>query len=1471
MNLGKKARRTASITNIPTCGGDAKSGLAPSVGGAYSLASAGPSMRRAINTSSWPVNCQAAIGAGYPLQHNPACSGGVGDRARNTPCNPSGGSRSYSSTAPPTTGHLFTLGTTAVSVDAHILQVAGLNSLIAGTVGDKDGTKFFGDGSGISGVTAAKAVVQSAATDGTEYTLVMSDIDASGAQLVGAAGLKFEPGSATLYGVSKVLDANGGSAIHGATGPTGPSGDITASSYAYGSLVTPPASTSALIHLPTAGQIAIKSTASGAAYIAAGDTIPSDSLVVISAFASDGADVAAMMNYLNAVKSPTSKGALVIIGSVEANGTLVEQRVELNITAVAASDVQGQNLPGDAATHWKAGSGTGEAFAFTLTCDVITQPPNDGVGSGPYKVNVVTSGVQGPIGPTGATGAVGATGATGPSNGWTQVGATGQQVDYLCSLADRVAIGTLAQTYPESALLVAGTYGASPTQIGVHAGANVQGGGAYSDAGLNLCFEPGSGTGGAYGKGSVGFWSSASSTDPVAAIEVNRTTAQGYGLRLEINNNSAITSDPSGNVAVGAAASGFPAVDPPVLYACVPAAATGDVAAAFMTEKTAAPAGLSLAAKNGGNPMHLRSGYSDGSGVEQPGEILSLNPAAAGATFPLVFGGQLYMAGSSAGAPGRGVYIDPVGNVGLGKGGSLGATDLPSATLEYPLVVQGGTGAQGVPTDLSGTAIFKGSGDGIAAAIALESGGGSGTSYGGLYLRTASLHDGHASITAAPPSVLPWPPKPLVLNGILGLGTASTTLFDATNLPMVVDASGVATLGSADPATWEVGSRVNKVQSQLTVTNTSATQTTALLMSKSTGSSASLEIMTPPSGNASAPASTLRLASGFTTTTAGGSTTTYVKNTALVGAFDASTDGVADLNVSGMVFRETGDIIAGNYNSKQLKLGIGDPSPSGLGDTAGLLTDGRLPCSLVVRGNAGEAPAEFRNGAATEPGAAIARTLVTSNGSIAFDNRLHLRAGYKDGSNNAIAAALLAYDATTAAHVPQSLKLGGDGATTAIEVTPAGRLLIGAPNSPDPPSSVNPPYNYPLVVQSHVGVVGNAAAIFQGKEFTDTVTNGQPGQIAMQTLDTRTNGLGNINLQVAAPYGEFPANIVCWGGTYNDTKKRWPALSVNTVLQVNPACSDGGVASGTSATTAGLANVTLSQKSFIAFNRDASGNPASGSWGIAENTLGGWQVMDASSPDAAVPALGIFGGIGGPLSFYCPGSRPGSTDGIIAGAVVSMDIDKGKSLRNANILNVTAWGSGYQGADPTANWKGSVLHLGGPDMAVNSTMYFITSESSGGPKFAVRGDGLVQAAGDVVGNTTVSSSDARTKENDTLIVDALPTLEKLKPKTYSKKLVLDLADVNRADCPSATESGFVAQEVWRDAEELRHLIRKDPEASPEYADDGTPVLDSWGDTLAGISYVQLVPWLVKAVQELSEEVRNLRAEINGHHPPQTAP
>lgn len=89
----------SSITNKPTCGGNKKTGLAPTVGKS-TLLMLRPAYNRAYKRMIWPKDCQLALDGGataynkngqsytlsaMPLSKNPACSGGVGRHPSATP------------------------------------------------------------------------------------------------------------------------------------------------------------------------------------------------------------------------------------------------------------------------------------------------------------------------------------------------------------------------------------------------------------------------------------------------------------------------------------------------------------------------------------------------------------------------------------------------------------------------------------------------------------------------------------------------------------------------------------------------------------------------------------------------------------------------------------------------------------------------------------------------------------------------------------------------------------------------------------------------------------------------------------------------------------------------------------------------------------------------------------------------------------------------------------------------------------------------------------------------------------------------------------------------------------------------------------------------------------------------------------------------------------------------------------------
>lgn len=124
-----------------------------------------------------------------------------------------------------------------------------------------------------------------------------------------------------------------------------------------------------------------------------------------------------------------------------------------------------------------------------------------------------------------------------------------------------------------------------------------------------------------------------------------------------------------------------------------------------------------------------------------------------------------------------------------------------------------------------------------------------------------------------------------------------------------------------------------------------------------------------------------------------------------------------------------------------------------------------------------------------------------------------------------------------------------------------------------------------------------------------------------------------------------------------------------------------------------------------------------------------------------------------------------------------------------------------------------------------------------------------------------ASSDDRLKENEFIITDATTTLKKLNPQTYLKKQSMDTTDTTNA----IEESGLIAQDIYYQVPELRHLINLADDASPAPSitipSDPTqdPDYSSWGSKPSSINYTGLIAYLVKSVQELSARIDVLEA------------
>ena len=141
-----------------------------------------------------------------------------------------------------------------------------------------------------------------------------------------------------------------------------------------------------------------------------------------------------------------------------------------------------------------------------------------------------------------------------------------------------------------------------------------------------------------------------------------------------------------------------------------------------------------------------------------------------------------------------------------------------------------------------------------------------------------------------------------------------------------------------------------------------------------------------------------------------------------------------------------------------------------------------------------------------------------------------------------------------------------------------------------------------------------------------------------------------------------------------------------------------------------------------------------------------------------------------------------------------------------------------------------------------------------------------------IGSGVYGNSDDRIKENEKLIVNATETLSKLTPQIYDKYRNMDLSGSFQV------ESGLIAQEVYYNAQELRHLVHlgKDTDASgneytptPEEMDlSGVDIANDpdygshgWSKTEnSSLNYQGLIAYLIKSNQELVERIEILKTE-----------
>ena len=137
----------------------------------------------------------------------------------------------------------------------------------------------------------------------------------------------------------------------------------------------------------------------------------------------------------------------------------------------------------------------------------------------------------------------------------------------------------------------------------------------------------------------------------------------------------------------------------------------------------------------------------------------------------------------------------------------------------------------------------------------------------------------------------------------------------------------------------------------------------------------------------------------------------------------------------------------------------------------------------------------------------------------------------------------------------------------------------------------------------------------------------------------------------------------------------------------------------------------------------------------------------------------------------------------------------------------------------------------------------------------------------VYANNSLLSSDDRLKTGEKNIENATESLLKLKPQIYDKHQSLDEFDLE-----TVKESGLIAQEVYYDAPELRHLVHYDKDAEipakkPFTDEDPTkdPDYSSWGKETACVNYQGFIAYLIQSVKENEKDKKALTALVHSNY------
>jgi len=217
----------------------------------------------------------------------------------------------------------------------------------------------------------------------------------------------------------------------------------------------------------------------------------------------------------------------------------------------------------------------------------------------------------------------------------------------------------------------------------------------------------------------------------------------------------------------------------------------------------------------------------------------------------------------------------------------------------------------------------------------------------------------------------------------------------------------------------------------------------------------------------------------------------------------------------------------------------------------------------------------------------------------------------------------------------------------------------------------------------------------------------------------------------------------------------------------------------------------------------------------------------------------------------------------VSGGIVSFNTNTMKIEDGTVDISGTTWiNQGQSGASIASSNQGAFIIESAGTSSSNSVVYVETAGQT--QAFSIRENGDLYSA-----NALQHSSDDRRKTNEQYITNATETIQKLSPQIYTK--LNDL--VQNGGTGTKTESGLIAQEIYYNAPELRHLVHIEDEygnklTPQEYDLSGNDIQNDpdytalgWGNKSAYVDYTGLIPYLIKSNQEQQAMIDNKKQAL----------